>query len=284
MEIGKISDYNVLTENEVFFVELIKKYLSEVKQENDEKIKTILENITTKNGEVDGSYGSGKKPKTGVKYAYVIKIPKNIFKKEQKEQIIKSIDYTAIGNLEIAFYAGLAPSISKALIKYIEKDKKAFWKRLKRLNNEYNWTVEVQYRVGNGTNSVNQKSVHVFTCNWEKEEEFFNYVNLEQIMFRQKTKTAKTEIEKCIMQLMDNNIIIGLNNKECKQKIEIIKSQNYVCSAWCINLTYQLKKIHIIDNNNKKEVENLFREKTKEGLEVFELGDIYKECFIQSHE
>lgn len=298
LEIIACSEDENLSSSELLFINIVKKYYTGTKQKNDEAVKKILLDIIHNKEEIikDDYHAKNKKE---VKYAYTLKVfegknPPLIpgFKEGSKEDIIKTIDFNVSNGINIGVYAGMNAQRSHRLIKFLQTHDD-FVEKIALLRNQ-GWecklvcsvlkklwiekhepsciVCEVKYDFSK-TDKIHKLQDYIKNQIYnqigeKKNIEVYQYFNeLRKLECFENIDQAETRLNEYI----DNKI-----RKEPNLKKENIT----VVIHWLITLDYSLKdksnnKIYNITNDNIGFVKQEFINRTKEALNLFDLGDKY---------
>lgn len=289
-------DESKLTEPERIFARIVKKYHDKVKSRNDAVIYEILRALVKQDSAVKDDYGSGRKSKKEtVKYAYALDGVNALFPKDAA--FINTIDFTALGELRIDIYAGTTPKYSKTLADYICCHP-GFCDSLEELKKR-GWQCELSYRIADSSNYVSDDN-HLLCKPIECKNNIISFAEIikDHIVWRQKAAPCVCcdSVKECIDKLVALEEIGDAEGANIKEQIDK-KSKNGLSTGLRLSLRYLLTGD--ITEENKESVKKTYREKTIEGLNLFELensqksgvpekyrlGDKYcKKFFIQSTE
>lgn len=287
-------DESKLTEPERIFASIVKKYHDKLKSRNDAVIYEILKTLVIQESTLKDDYGSGRKSKKEtVKYAYALGGVNELFPKGAA--FINTIDFTAFGELSIDIYAGTTPKYSKALADYICCHP-GFYDSLVELI-ERGWHCELSYRIADSSNYIsddNHLLCRPIVC--KNEISTFAETIKDHIVWRQKAapSVCSDSVKACIDKLVAHEEIEDNEGTTIKELIDR-KSKNGISTGLRLSLRFNLPT----ENNteaNKESIREIYRAKTKEGLNLFEfekpqrsgalekyrLGDSYCERFFKN--
>ncbi|MGN0682119.1 MAG: PD-(D/E)XK nuclease family protein [Oscillospiraceae bacterium] len=303
-----------LTDSEEDFILTARKYCECLKSQNDLEIKPILEAIVKKPELIKDDYGRATKDSDKVKYAYAL----YVFHKtaqaagfkyvDKKDNVIKTLDYSAHDGINIGIYAGLNVPRSKLLVSYIMDNAEVFLQYIKEQLKDWDCQLKCSF-LKPGFNPYHDKGGIYGEVELDLKkltEDDFNIIDPNYIGRKTRDKTIEIldKLEKEISKKEgDNNFtknisIINDIRSQIRSEIEKSKETKPVVH-WIVRLDYRLKdndgkEIKEITDDNKDYVKQEFVDKTIQAMNLYQitqgrknminipLGDAYaKACFTE---
>lgn len=261
-----------LTEGENLFVSIFKQCYDYYKQSNDSRIRNILNDIVREDRQkklINTRY------QEGWNYAYALNTE---FLFQANAAFMRTVDYTARGALSIDIHVGLKPKFSSNFVSYISSHP-SFWDGLKYLVDK-GWKCNLSYRLCIPTNIMSRKGQYFadILCNISENSSYGQFITNDVVVWNDgetqdpiRKKIAR--VTACIDNLVSCRQITADEAKAVKAQINQ-KCEKGIVAGWCLKLSYPLGYDRVT-NENKAEVEKLYREKTVEGLNLFGFGDRY---------
>lgn len=284
-----------LSGDEQRFVKIVQEYYKENKDENDKKVKNILEEyVLNEEGRkiINSSYGHGKKTEDSIPYAYAVNIPEEFLDElEGVKRTFSSVDYDASKGLQIKIIAGFTAEPSRNLLSYI-KDTSNFWGRVKKLQNE-GWVVRPVFGIKSGRGEGKNVYELFLDSDPEKTDTLTKFLTIDKLDYIGKIISKEKKNSTYVKKLTDyvNGLFEYVTEMKAYKNVyrdtdiieegkpevmTYLKNKRSATTVLILSLSYPLN----IDGN-PEDIAETFKDKTKEALNLF--GDKFGDKFAENY-